>query len=568
MNKNNNELINTSIHGVLLLNKNKTYGINKKNGKFLYKFMPYNNKYPTFLVEYKIKKVSFIKVNDNKYGIIIFKKWDDKHPEGTLQKIFNEGSYLETYYEYILSYNNLLVSQRDLTKIIIKNINNINYNKNNTIKYNNDSSHNDYYPFEDHTINNKTNIYTIDPTNCSDYDDAYSIVQKNNYITLNIYISNVPFIIDKLNIWELIQEKISTIYLPNKKHPLLPSILTDNVCSLSKGKISHAFTLNILLETTGDVFNTDFTNNTPCIKIKKTWFSNCKINVKKNYVYEEPSLLESQNYNLLRCTLIQLQKNHQSMNINYIDDPIMNSHDVIQYMMIMMNSMCGEILLMNRTGIFRSDDLTNDNDKVNDKVKLYNFQNKNREVIGVYDNIRTKYTLINKNNHTEDNSYLYHSYLKQTAYVHITSPIRRIIDLINMSLIQKSLGLYKFKESSNNFINYWYNNVDNINNTSRIISKLQNEFNNLNLCLTNNNNIMNIIHICFVIDIKFSQDITTTNCPLEIIPVKYTIYIPTQKLFVRLETIVKLELYSKNKCKLFLFNDNKQTTQCIKAQLI
>ena len=42
--------------------------------------------------------------------------------------------------------------------------------------------------------------------------------------------------------------RISTIYLPDKKRPMLPTILSDCLCSLQANKNRIAFVLDIKLE--------------------------------------------------------------------------------------------------------------------------------------------------------------------------------------------------------------------------------------------------------------------------------------------------------------------------------
>ena len=48
-----------------------------------------------------------------------------------------------------------------------------------------------------------------------------------------------------------------------------------------------------------------------------------------------------------------------------------------------------------------------------------------------------------------------HDLLDFDAYVHITSPIRRLIDLLNIMTLQHSLGLFIFNDQSRSFYNKW-----------------------------------------------------------------------------------------------------------------
>jgi hypothetical protein len=225
-----------------------------------------------------------------------------------------------------------------------------------------------------------------------------------------------------------------------------------------------------------------------------------------------------------------------------------------------MNSICGKILLDEKTGIFRIDDDDYCNINFN---KINNTLNTNTDILSIYDNIRTKYDICKERN----TGSMYHSCLKQTGYSHITSPIRRIVDLINITAIQHILKMYSFKNNALQFINDWYSRIDFINEKYRIINKLQNKFNNLDLCINNVNNIMDITHNCFVIDIKHTiNDQTKSDNILQNMN-KYMLYIPLYKLFVNLETISALILNNEYKCKLFVFYCINKTSPVIKAQL-
>jgi exoribonuclease R len=514
------------IYGVLLLNTNQTYGINKKNKKLLYKFIPYNKQLPHFLVEYKNKKSSFNKITTNKYAIIKYTSYDGVHPKGTLLEIFNSGTELNTYYEYMLSCNNLLPHTNKLLINLIKN---------------NESIIDLIKPDDkiiDRTDTSKWKIYTIDPSNCTDYDDAYSISKIDDYILLSIYISNVPLILDYLNIWDNIYKNVSSIYLPNKKYPMLPNILTDKICSLSSNKISYAFTMDIKIK-----------NDT----IYNICYNNCKIVVSENFVYESNKLIKSKNYKLLFKTITSLISKY-----NYISS-INDSHDIIQFMMILMNIECAKILHYHKKGIFRCND-----DDINLTPDIP-YDKERQDILNIYNNSRTKYHSLTNNLNTSDDC-LNHSALNVTMYVHITSPIRRIVDLINITTIQIILKLKDFNKESHDFIYNWHNDIKYINSTTRIINKLQNEFNNLDLCLNNTNNILTDVHDCFIVNVIHINN--NENNENNKIANKYTIYIQHLKIFINLVTYEILIKYNKYKCKLYLFQNENITNQKIKAQII
>ena len=79
-----------------------------------------------------------------------------------------------------------------------------------------------------------------------------------------------------------------------------------------------------------------------------------------------------------------------------------------------------------------------------------------------------------------------HDLLDLDAYVHITSPIRRLIDLLNIMVLQDSLGLLGFNENMKMFYTKWTEptSFDYINRTMRSIRKVQNDCHLLKFCMT------------------------------------------------------------------------------------
>ena len=70
-----------------------------------------------------------------------------------------------------------------------------------------------------------------------------------------------------------------------------------------------------------------------------------------------------------------------------------------------------------------------------------------------------------------------HDMLELDSYVHITSPIRRLVDLLNIMVLQEKEGLYQMSEKARKFYDYWTNesSLKYINTTS-IQLRIQNVF--------------------------------------------------------------------------------------------
>ena len=312
------------IPGVLILKDNKTYG--RKKGKLLYKCIPDDMRIPAFLIPYEMKQIGFSKVFINIYVTFSFDYWDEKHPLGILKQVIGPIDVLDNYYEYQLYCKSLNSSIQKFTKDTSKSLKSNFHDAfidNICLKYPN---------IEDRS---SWNIFTIDGPTTTDYDDAFSIkTLENGNQCLSIYISNVTIWMDVLNLWSSFSQRISTIYLPDRKRPMLPTILSDCLCSLQSGNSRIAFLMDIIISKEYSI-----------IDIK---YANAKIKVSKNFIYDEPDLLKNNSYQTLFSVTEELSKKY-----NYISN-IRNSNDVVAYLMILMNYSCAKELLSMKNGIFRS----------------------------------------------------------------------------------------------------------------------------------------------------------------------------------------------------------------------
>lgn len=87
---------------------------------------------------------------------------------------------------------------------------------------------------------------TIDPNNAKDHDDAIYFDSKTN--TLFVAIADVSYFVkENSNLDKLAFKKSNTIYLPSHTLPMLPSILSEDLCSLKEGvdRYSYVFKLEL-----------------------------------------------------------------------------------------------------------------------------------------------------------------------------------------------------------------------------------------------------------------------------------------------------------------------------------
>jgi len=520
-----------AIPGVLILDGNKTYGREKKlvegssvtknpnGGRLLYKCIPDDSRLPSFLVPYEIKNMGFSKVFKNIYVTINFDHWEDKHPRAKLDNVIGPVDILDNFYEYQLYCKSLHASIQKFQRDTSKSIENKSHDgiiETIMTKYPN---------IEDRTNQSYWNIITIDPLNSVDYDDGFSIVDLDGGIKqLSIYISNVTIWMDVLNLWNSFSRRISTIYLPDKKRPMLPTILSDCLCSLQENVRRVAFVM--------DVFIKDD-------QIVDTKFCNAVIKVSNNYVYEDPKLLGDQKYHkILECAL-ELSKKYKYMN------SVRNSHELVSYLMILMNYHCATQLIKHKTGIFRStimkrefsvpDTLPEDVGKF---IKIWN--SASGQYIDGSEIADTR-----------------HDFLDVDAYIHITSPIRRLVDLLNMIKFQSTLGLITLSENTDKFYEKWLNEIEYINVTMRSIRKVQCDCSLLDLCF-NNPEVMEKVYEGYLFDKLYRNDGLY----------QYIVYLPELKLTSRITLREELENFNNKKFKLFIFTDEEKFKRKIRLHLL
>lgn len=507
----------TALPCVLILAGNKTYG--RSNKKLLYRCVPDDMRLPAFLVPYELKNLGFSKVLKNMYVTITFTHWNDKHPMGKLNNVIGSVDILDNFYEYQLYCKSLNASiqkfQKDTSKAleskcpegIIE-----------TIKAK-------YPDIEDRTNSDYWHIITIDPPKSVDYDDGFSIIDKGDGIQqLSIYISNVTIWMDVLNLWESFSKRISTIYLPDKKRPMLPTILSDCLCSLQENVIRVAFVIDVFIKE-GEILDLKY--------------SNCLIKVYKNYCYEESKLLADSKYHLILDAVRIL-----SVKYSYIDK-VRNSHDVVCYLMILMNYHCAKELIQFKTGVFRSTIIKKDVDvpthvpeETAKFIKIWN--SASGQYIDGSEIINTR-----------------HELLDMDAYIHITSPIRRLVDLLNMIKFQQVKKIAQLSENSIIFYEKWINDLEFINLTMRSIRKVQNDCSLLDLC-NNNPEVMEKKYDGYLFDKICRNDGLF----------QFIVFLPELKLTSRITCRENCENFECKKFTLFLFNNEEKFKKKIRLHLV
>tara|TARA_B100001769_G_scaffold275318_1_gene277236 strand:+ start:28333 stop:29958 length:1626 start_codon:yes stop_codon:yes gene_type:complete len=492
----------SSIPGILVYN-GQSFGRHKD--KMLYKCIPNDKKLPIFLIPYSDKKSNFNKAKLNKYILFKFVEWKDKHPLAMITNTLGDVNNTYVYYDYQLYCKNLHYSMQKLTKFTNKEM----------LKYKKKGL------FEDEIESrNNVEIITIDPHGSIDFDDALSIQHTNNGRLVSIYISNVIVVLDKLNLWNELTDRVATIYLPHEKKPMLPPLLSDNICSLLENQLRPVLAMDIYVSDNGE--------------INEINYSNCFIKVKKNYVYEEKKILKNITYKCLFDYAVKINRNKK-----YLTN-IEDTHDVVAFYMILMNHEVGKNLASYKCGIFR------DVKYMDESTQPVGISSTLRKFLNMYNNVEAKYILYEAN--------IEHQLIGEGIdyYTQVTSPIRRLVDLVNIILIQKANDIYEIPEHIHKFIDKWINTIETINTDMKYIRKIQNDCNLLNECLLKKK------------EETYQGYIINFNVKYE----NYSVYVPNMKLLTYVKTSQELEKYKKYNFSLHLFNDEYTLKQKVRLQLV
>jgi exoribonuclease R len=292
-------------------------------------------------------------------------------------------------------------------------------------------------------------IYTIDPNECTDIDDAFSIYSDNDNIThIWIHISDVYGTLAHWyqDIDNIILEhrQYETLYLRHKIEHMLYKIWSSDLCSLKENQIRNMLSLHVM--------------------IKDENIITCKFmptsgRITKNYDYDSASKIFIKYYDIVQKLYEHFMNKYKfssfSKNENFLK--INDTHSFIEAMMIIYNLYFGNVICNTlEYKIIRIQ-----------KSPKYSieYQNYDKTLIKYLNNLSMNRGLyeIGSSSHYKLNVY---------NYTHATSPIRRRVDLLNQMMYYNTQNL-TYKNI--------YGIVSEINNFQKKTKKMYRELNKLYL---------------------------------------------------------------------------------------
>ena len=315
-------------------------------------------------------------------------------------------------------------------------------------------------------------IFTIDPEDAKDFDDAVSVeVLENGNYSVGIHIADVShYVTEDTNIYDEALDRGTSVYLVGKVIPMLPEKLSNGICSLVPYK--DRLTYSVIAEITPRCRVISY-------EIKKTVINSKRrftyeevqkiIDAGKGDLYEKISMLNSIS-KMLRQKRMQkgsinfytpevvfkLDENGSPVEINIKE--VRESHNLIEELMLLANQIVAEHVKpkMNKQKIpfvYRIHDLP-DKEKVVEFSRFvkslgYSFDpnsaNKSKQFQLLLEDVKgtEEEAVVNeiairsmaKAVYSTNN--IGHYGLGFKYYTHFTSPIRRFPDLIVHNLIYK-----------------------------------------------------------------------------------------------------------------------------------
>ena len=341
-------------------------------------------------------------------------------------------------------------------------------------------------------------VFTIDPQSARDLDDAISFKKlSENKFEIGVHIADVTYFIKELTLLDQIaKNRATSVYLPDRVIPMLPSLFCQNICSLNPGQDKLTFSVVFVMDENGTVSDKWIgrTVINSCAKLSYEEAQKLINNTSNEFYIEEFSqvlntwTLDHMSYCLkiingmtkkirahrFETGSLKLNKSRLSFTINNEGLPIsmskycyQESNSLIEELMLLANKAVGEHLydhfseqgraflrshpppnLFNMNEIkklFQSFSIECD---TSSSLSIYQslqnlLQNNDQHLFQICTNSLIKsmkmavYLCVDSSMSQEDYS---HYALNFAVYTHFTSPIRRYADVIVHRLLASSLG--------------------------------------------------------------------------------------------------------------------------------
>jgi len=320
-------------------------------------------------------------------------------------------------------------------------------------------------------------VITIDPDNSIDLDDGFTLLSDDLFDYLDIHIADPVSYFNfndenMIKIFDELSKRKNTCYIPNKDNKiihLLPEFMINKISlleNINEGDYKRAITFR---------FKISKSNNDIDFNIIYTKLFNIK---NKTYDSFDKELSVNKKNNIINLTnkLIDIMNlKHDKITSNNI------SHEMIEIFMVLVNNYTGNFLQNHKKkGILRTQ---SNEDSENEIIDLNNIPLYAKDFL----NHSANYKIINDNDNNN------HFSLGINNYCHISSPMRRFIDMINHLILYDIDYINKIDI---NFINDIIKKQKKISNAYDLINfiNIDNIMKGCVLDIFDNNNILLVVY--------------------------------------------------------------------------
>ena len=321
----------------------------------------------------------------------------------------------------------------------------------------------------------KTTTFTIDPKDAKDFDDALSVKKlKNGNWEVGVHIADVSHYVEKGGIIDKeAVERATSVYLVDRVIPMLPEVLSNNICSLKPNVDRLAYSILFEVDESANMINYTIKKTVIHSDVRFTYqTAQDVIDNKKGKLVTELLLLDrlskilrekrqqngSINFESTEVKFI-LNKNNNPIDV-YFKESLSTNHLIEEFMLLANKTVAKHISTSSKdakTFVYRIHDIP-DTDRIstlNNIVKKFGYSINNdtsdklsQSLNKLLKNVKGKgeqqmvetLTIRSMAKAVYTTNNIGHYGLAFKHYSHFTSPIRRYPDLMVHRLLDKYLS--------------------------------------------------------------------------------------------------------------------------------
>jgi ribonuclease R len=398
-------------------------------------------------------------IKKDKKVLVEIKEWSDskKNPEGKIVKVIGKKGKNDTELESIVLEKGLEIDfpakvEEEAKKIEKKKIN-----------------------IEERRDFRDDPVFTIDPEDAKDFDDALSVKDIGGGLyEVGVHIADVSHYVEEGSRTDKeARKRAFSIYLVDRTIPMLPEVLSNNMCSLMPDKERATFSAVFKMKENGEVVESWFGEGVICSKKRFTYKEAQDIlDEKQGEFHKELSLLAKIAEHLRKKRLdagalcieddeLFFELDHEGRPVSLYRKEHLFTHNLVEEFMVLANKVVAEkfntlhrvhdnpdrktisSLIAFLIGLGHRINIKGDEISSTEINKLFqDIKGKDEEFLVKNMVLRAmskaKYSTLSKK----------HFGLALDKYMHFTSPIRRYADLVMHRIVKKKLRNEKVKKES------------------------------------------------------------------------------------------------------------------------